>query len=196
MKKFCITFLMSGIIILSAIGFGTGIFDSASAAADTEYLRIHIRANSNSGEDQAVKYMVRDEVVKVSHPRRRRSGNAGSGHPADERKSVGDRKVRGRRFEGSRLYLRRESTGAGGGVPHPRLWGIYAGSGRLSGSDPGIGYGRGGPIGGASSIRRFALRASRAKTSSIKARSKRLSTSGKRIVETLPLTLHKQEESS
>ena len=40
MKKFCITFLMSGIIILSAIGFGTGIFDSASAAADTEYLRI------------------------------------------------------------------------------------------------------------------------------------------------------------
>ena len=68
MKKFCITFLMSGIIILSAIGFGTGIFDSASAAADTEYLRIHIRANSNSGEDQAVKYMVRDEVVKFLTP--------------------------------------------------------------------------------------------------------------------------------
>ena len=68
MKKFCITFLMSGIIILSAIGFGTGIFDSASTAADTEYLRIHIRANSNSGEDQAVKYMVRDEVVKFLTP--------------------------------------------------------------------------------------------------------------------------------
>ncbi len=69
MKKFCITFLMSGIIILSAIGFGTGIFGSASSAqTNTEYLRIHIRANSNDGEDQAVKYMVRDAVVEYLTP--------------------------------------------------------------------------------------------------------------------------------
>ena len=69
MKKFCITFLLSGIIILSAIGFGTGILGSGSTAnTNTEYLRIHIRANSNGGEDQAVKYMVRDAVVDYLTP--------------------------------------------------------------------------------------------------------------------------------
>lgn len=69
MKKFCITFLLSGIIILSAIGFGTGILGSGSTAnTNTEYLRIHIRANSNDGEDQAVKYMVRDAVVDYLTP--------------------------------------------------------------------------------------------------------------------------------
>ena len=67
MKKFCITFLMSGIIILSAIGLCMGGF-GGSASANTEYLRIHIRANSNSGEDQAVKYIVRDAVVEFLTP--------------------------------------------------------------------------------------------------------------------------------
>ena len=43
-------------------GFG------GSASANTEYLRIHIRANSNSGEDQAVKYIVRDAVVEFLTP--------------------------------------------------------------------------------------------------------------------------------
>lgn len=67
MKKFCITFLLSGIIILSAIGFLQGGV-SASGAQNTEYLRIHIRANSDSGEDQAVKYLVRDAVVEYLTP--------------------------------------------------------------------------------------------------------------------------------
>ena len=35
-----------------------------SAQADTDYLRIHVRANSNSQTDQSVKYIVKDEVVK------------------------------------------------------------------------------------------------------------------------------------
>lgn len=34
----------------------------------TEYLRIHIRANSNSESDQSVKYLVRDEVVNFLSP--------------------------------------------------------------------------------------------------------------------------------
>ena len=69
MKKFCITFLLSGIIILSAIGFGTGILGSGSTAnTNTEYLRIHIRANSNKEADQAVKYRVRDGVVEYLTP--------------------------------------------------------------------------------------------------------------------------------
>ena len=80
MKKFCITFLLSGIIILSAIGFGTGILGSGSTAnTNTEYLRIHIRANSNDGEDQAVKYMVRDAVVAVSYTHLRAGDSAKCG---------------------------------------------------------------------------------------------------------------------
>ena len=37
-------------------------------AADTAYLRVHIRANSNSAEDQGVKYKVRDGVVAYLTP--------------------------------------------------------------------------------------------------------------------------------
>lgn len=39
-----------------------------SSAAGDEYLRIHIRANSNSAEDQRVKYMVKDAVVEALIP--------------------------------------------------------------------------------------------------------------------------------
>lgn len=67
MKKLCITFLLSGIIILSAIGFATGKTPSV-VTADTEYLRIHIRANSDESEDQAVKYLVRDAIVEYLTP--------------------------------------------------------------------------------------------------------------------------------
>jgi stage II sporulation protein R len=63
MKKFCITFLLSGIIILTAFLCTTG-----TQTATTDYLRIHIRANSNDGEDQAVKYLVRDAVVEYLTP--------------------------------------------------------------------------------------------------------------------------------
>lgn len=36
--------------------------------SDCEYLRIHIRANSNSAEDQRVKYMVKDAIVEALIP--------------------------------------------------------------------------------------------------------------------------------
>ncbi|MBQ8685685.1 MAG: stage II sporulation protein R [Clostridia bacterium] len=65
MKKFCIIFLTSIIISLTAIGFG-GCFDGG--AATTDYLRIHIRAHSNAEEAQAVKYLVRDGVVDFLTP--------------------------------------------------------------------------------------------------------------------------------
>ena len=38
------------------------------AKADNDYLRIHVRANSNSETDQAVKYRVRDAVVEFLTP--------------------------------------------------------------------------------------------------------------------------------
>ena len=40
----------------------------STAAADTDYLRIHVRANSNSETDQSIKYIVKDEVVKFITP--------------------------------------------------------------------------------------------------------------------------------
>ena len=39
-----------------------------TAQADTDYLRIHVRANSNSETDQSIKYIVKDEVVRFITP--------------------------------------------------------------------------------------------------------------------------------
>ena len=39
-----------------------------TAQADTDYLRIHVRANSNSQTDQSIKYIVKDEVVRFITP--------------------------------------------------------------------------------------------------------------------------------
>ena len=60
MKKFCITFFLFVIIILTAM-FGT-------QPTQTEYLRVHIRANSNGAADQSVKYEVKDAVVAYLSP--------------------------------------------------------------------------------------------------------------------------------
>ena len=38
------------------------------AEANTDYLRIHVRANSNSETDQNIKYIVKDEVVRFITP--------------------------------------------------------------------------------------------------------------------------------
>ncbi len=75
MKKACIIFLLSIIISVTALGF-SGNFGEKSQNEGTryamntenEYLRIHIRADSNEGEAQAVKYRVRDEVVEYLTP--------------------------------------------------------------------------------------------------------------------------------
>ena len=42
--------------------------DGGNEVVDTSYLRVHIRANSNSAEDQGVKYKVRDGVVAYLTP--------------------------------------------------------------------------------------------------------------------------------
>ena len=63
MKKICIIFLASIIIILTAVGVGGG-----RETGSAEYLRIHIRANSNLQDDQSIKYEVRDEVVAFLTP--------------------------------------------------------------------------------------------------------------------------------
>ena len=70
MKKSCITFLLAGIIILTAL-IGTSLSAAAlskNATITAEYLRIHIRADSNEAAAQEVKYEIRDEVVETLIP--------------------------------------------------------------------------------------------------------------------------------
>lgn len=66
MKNVCIIFLMSVIITITAFGF-MGTPTPQSGGLD-EYLRIHIRADSNAGEAQSVKYAVRDRLVAYLTP--------------------------------------------------------------------------------------------------------------------------------
>ena len=63
MKKVCISFLIVAIIILSGLGLNL-----SERAVRTEYLRIHIRADSNDSEAQAVKYAVKDAVINYLTP--------------------------------------------------------------------------------------------------------------------------------
>ena len=62
MKKFCIVFGLLFIIILTAA------VTARTAAPETEYLRMHVRANSDSQADQAVKYEVKEAVVDLLMP--------------------------------------------------------------------------------------------------------------------------------
>lgn len=63
MKKLCISFLIFLILVITVIGFTL-----PERRYETAYLRIHIRANSNSETDQKVKYEVKEAVVKYLTP--------------------------------------------------------------------------------------------------------------------------------
>ncbi len=63
MKQACISILIIAIIILSGIALSL-----PKSEVQTEYLRIHVRANSNSEIDQSVKYEVKDQIVKFLTP--------------------------------------------------------------------------------------------------------------------------------
>ena len=67
MKNLCIIFLSFVIISLTALGF-SGALATKEEGDFGEYLRIHIRADSNENEAQAVKYKVRDRVVEYLTP--------------------------------------------------------------------------------------------------------------------------------
>ena len=60
MKSFCITLLTLAIILLTILGV---FLPQGSASINEEYLRIHIRANSNEEVDQSVKYLVKEKLV-------------------------------------------------------------------------------------------------------------------------------------
>lgn len=63
MKKLGISFLICLIIVLSVLALAL-----PKEQVNTEYLRIHIRADSNEQEAQAVKYAVKDAVVEYLTP--------------------------------------------------------------------------------------------------------------------------------
>ena len=62
MKKIALIALLLAAIVAVCLGAGTG------KGQNTEYLRVHIRANSNAEADQAVKYQVRDAIVEFLTP--------------------------------------------------------------------------------------------------------------------------------
>lgn len=67
MKKFLICAALVAVIAGIAVFFG-GNKETSAADGRAAYLRIHIRANSNGKEDQAVKYLVRDKIVEFLTP--------------------------------------------------------------------------------------------------------------------------------
>lgn len=66
MKKICISFLLLFIIILT-VGCSGFNFNEETKESD-QFLRIHVRANSNSQKDQTVKYQIKDNIVSYLTP--------------------------------------------------------------------------------------------------------------------------------
>ncbi len=64
--------MKKGIILLSAVVLGLvilfGALSAGSGGKQSELVRIHIRANSNSFEDQQVKYAVKEQIVQLLTP--------------------------------------------------------------------------------------------------------------------------------
>lgn len=67
MKKIIVVGLLVSLIAGLTLFFA-GNGTQEQAADENAYLRVHIRANSNSEADQAVKYKVRDKVVEFLTP--------------------------------------------------------------------------------------------------------------------------------
>lgn len=106
--------IVAVLVLIIAIGCialaGLGEKDTAQ----TEYLRIHIRANSNSEEDQSVKYKVRDAVVTYLTPTVAECGDKQAAYAAVEKKlsaiaQVADGVLRANGYGyGARASLRQE----------------------------------------------------------------------------------------
>lgn len=68
MKKIISVLAILAVVAGTLFFVGFKFNNGGSSSADNEYLRIHVRANSNGAEDQRVKYEVKDEVVKFITP--------------------------------------------------------------------------------------------------------------------------------
>jgi stage II sporulation protein R len=65
MRKLCIIFLASIIISVTALGL---FASTETAGVNPDYIRIHIRANDDEPQAQAVKYAVKDVLVQALTP--------------------------------------------------------------------------------------------------------------------------------
>jgi len=98
--------------LCACIGFAFA--DTGSGFETDGYLRIHIRANSNSAEDQEVKYLVRDKVVEYLTPvvaecSSKEEAIKAVGNVASEAAKVADRTLRENGYTyGARATVRRE----------------------------------------------------------------------------------------
>lgn len=67
MKKFFI-FCLFAILVLFVIGVNV-TSENNGGFSNSDYLRIHIRANSNSAIDQNIKYKIKDYIVEILTPK-------------------------------------------------------------------------------------------------------------------------------
>ena len=67
MKKICITLATIFIILLTA-GCDALAFGTEKEERTEEYIRIHVRANSDDEKDQSVKYEIKDATVSALTP--------------------------------------------------------------------------------------------------------------------------------
>ncbi|MDE6613718.1 MAG: stage II sporulation protein R, partial [Clostridia bacterium] len=67
MKKL-LAVLCAAAAVIATVVFVSRAGSDAAQTVQNDYLRIHVRANSNSQTDQSVKYIVKDEVVKYITP--------------------------------------------------------------------------------------------------------------------------------
>ena len=68
MKKILIAMLSLFAIIIIVVGLGLNEKSQKDTKLNSEYLRIHIRANSNLDIDQDVKYKVKESIVEFLTP--------------------------------------------------------------------------------------------------------------------------------
>ena len=112
MKKVLAIVAVVAAVIISLVVVG---FKSETVqAADNDYLRIHVRANSNSAEDQKVKYEVKDEIVSFITPYIKECVDKEAamkvmGELTDEISAVADKALRARGYNyGARASVRAE----------------------------------------------------------------------------------------
>ena len=123
MKKVCIIFLLSIIISLTALGL-SGVLGTENAneapmyatnAQTDDFLRIHIRADSNERAAQEVKYTVRDRVVEyltplVANYQTKAQAMAGVAQNLEQVASVAAQALRAKGFSyGARAELKTET---------------------------------------------------------------------------------------
>lgn len=62
-------FIICGLVVVGIVFNQNGVTKTNRSLSNSDYLRIHVRANSNSDEDQRVKYAVKNAVVDFLTPK-------------------------------------------------------------------------------------------------------------------------------